>query len=169
VEWVGGLTGTLRKLSPERKILISPHHCWQIAKADADLNMLTGQIRDMAVDFFVPQDGVGFDVPHSPRPAALAHEAFRRLKGVCAEASCKLWANVEVFRFENQIYFQPLLPASWQRIEDQIRGVSPHVEKIFCYQIPVLMTSQALFPRLGEPESQELYEAYQHYLQSLAK
>jgi hypothetical protein len=167
VEWMARFNRTMKELSPERKTLTSPHHCWQIAKANPDPELVAGQISEMAVDYFVPQDGVGFDVPHSPRPAELAHEAFRRLAKICAATPSELWGNVEVFRFENDIYFQPLLPAPWQRIEHQIRGISACVGKIFCYQIPGLMTSQELFPRLGEPGTHQLYLAYRKYLDAL--
>ena len=71
-----------------------------------------------------------------------------------------------MFRFENDIHFQPLIPASWERIEAQIRGVTDSVSRIICYQIPGLMTSQEKFPRLGEPETQDLFLAYRNFLES---
>lgn len=164
VEWTREYCKTMRSLSPERKILTSPHRLWEIVKADADLAALRKQIETIDIDYFVPQDGVGFDVPHDPRPMERAIEAFRRLKGVFDQTNTRFFANIEVFRFENDIHFQPLLPGPWERIEGQLRGVSPHVEKVFCYQIPGLMNSQKLFPRLGEPGTQELYESYRKYL-----
>lgn len=166
VEWMAGFTSRLRRLDPRKPFLTSPHHPWQVARTKPDLAVLAQQIRDMDVDYFVPQDGVGFDVPHNPRPAALAHESFLILKDVCAATRSELWANVELFRFENDIHFQPLIPASWERIEAQIRGVTDSVSRIICYQIPGLMTSQEKFPRLGEPETQDLFLAYRNFLES---
>lgn len=168
VEWSARFCEEVRKVAPDKKILTSPFHPWQIVEKNSDLEAVGRQIDALGVDYFAPQDGVGADRPGTPRPASRAIEAFRRLNQACQGCRTELWGNVETFRFENDILFQPLLPGPWARIEEQIRGVSPFVNKLLCYQIPGLLTSQKLFPRLGEPETESLYQDYQRFRRSLA-
>src|SRR5690606_40438609 len=46
----------------------------------------------------------------------------------------ELWADVEVFEFEGDVYRSALLPAAPERVLAQLEAVSEFVEKIFIYQ-----------------------------------
>ena len=164
VAWVRAFSDALHALQPGFPILTSPFHCWQVAKVQPDAKALARCIVDTGVDIFAPQDGVGFDRPDSPRPVVNSEKGFRRIASALRETNVRLWGNVELFRFENDIMFQPLLPAPFERVRRQIEAIGPHVEKVCCYQMPGLMTSQKVCPELGALETEQLYQDYQCYI-----
>ncbi|MBR6562713.1 MAG: hypothetical protein IKK70_02110 [Clostridia bacterium] len=75
----------------------------------------------------------------------------------------KLWANIELFRFEGEVYQSALLPAPFERIQKQLESVSPYVEKVFCYEYPALMSKPGTISPLGHPDAEILYMDYMNY------
>ena len=89
------------------------------------------QLRQLDCEFIAYQDGVGIvngDVEASA-------EAFRQLKiAHDAAGRSKLWADMEVFRFEGKAYESALLPADPERIKAQYDAISDCCEKVLIYQ-----------------------------------
>jgi len=72
-------------------------------------------------------------------------------------SKARLWADVEVFRFEGKVYQSALLPAPTERVIQQLEAVSPFVEKIFIYQYTGLLNRPGSPAFAGHPDSEILY------------
>lgn len=164
VEWLGKVTSALRPLIDGRPLMCCPFHLWKIVEGKPDPAVLAAQIRATGIDIICPQDGVGFTTVRDPRPATRSAAAAKILGGACREAGAEFWYHVEIFAFENEVLFQPLLPAPWSRVLEQLELAADVTDKIIAYQVPGLMSSQSLFPGLGDPSTDELYTAYQNHL-----
>jgi hypothetical protein len=68
-----------------------------------------------------------------------------------------------VGHLKNDIFFQPLLPAPFERVRAQLESAAPFVDRVVAYTVPGLMTSQTICPGLGVPETEQLYQAYRRY------
>lgn len=122
------------------------------------------------LDAIAYQDGIGVATARNletrPGPENNAR-LFADLAAVHQRTACRLWANTELFGFENDIFFQPLIPGPFERIRVQLQGAAPHVERVVAYTVPGIMTSQTVCPGLGVPETDRLYWAYRGYLDGL--
>jgi hypothetical protein len=161
--FTGKLCALWRKLTPKLPTLASPYITGQRIIADADLFSM--DIERMGCDIIAYQDGVGCSTGRPPAyPAADNGRVFEALAAAHARTGVKLWANVELFSFENEIFFQPLLPAPFERVRTQLESAAPFVDRVVSYIVPGLMTSQQVCPGLGVPETEELYQEYRTYL-----
>jgi hypothetical protein len=157
-----GLAKTLRQLTPALPIIASPYFRGKLAKSDA----LVRDVASSGVTVMAYQDGIGC-VTKEPANPFRNEQAFEVWKWVHDRTEVKLWANVELFRWENCIPGEPLLPAPFPRIRAQIRSAAPLVERVMAYTVPGLMTSQEVCPGLGAPESERLYWAYRGYRENV--
>jgi hypothetical protein len=76
----------------------------------------------------------------------------------------KLWADMEVFRFEGEVYKSALLPAPFTRVESQMRAISPFVDTILIYQYQGMMSRPGSDAFAGHPNAARLYEDYARWL-----
>lgn len=127
IDYVNEYRAFLRSLTPGKPLLIAPYGVAKITFDEA----FTEQLRSIDCDFIAWQDGVGI----ANGGAEAAGEAFRQLrKAHDAAGRARLWADMEVFRFEGAAYRSALIPADPQRIRAQLDAISPHVEKVLIYQ-----------------------------------
>ncbi len=144
---------------PRAKILIAPYGTNRV-KADA---FYVEQLKALGVDIIAYQDEVGVektdfdDLPY----------IFENLKKAHELAGVTLWADMEIFRFEERVYNSALLPADINRIRMQLKGIGPYVEEILCYQYIGLMDKPESEAPLGPRKAQQLYQDYSNYLQGL--
>ena len=159
-----GLARTLRQLTPSLPIIASPYFRGGLTKSDA----LARDVAGSGVTVMAYQDGIGCTVKEPANP--LRNQAsFEVWKWVHDRTEVKLWANIELFRWENGLPAEPLLPGPFPRIRAQIKAAAPFVERVVAYTVPGLMTSQTICPDLGAPETERLYWAYRgHREQVLA-
>lgn len=157
--------------TPKLPVLASPYfqggHC-RIAVTDANVRAVT----ESGLDVIAYQDGIGVATARQleNRPEASNNaRLFADLRRVHDRTPCKLWANTELFSFENEIFFQPLLPGPFERIREQLQGAAPHVDRVVAYTVPGIMTSQSVCPGLGAPDTDRLYWAYRGYREGLKK
>ena len=78
----------------------------------------------------------------------------------------RLWADVEIFDFEDEIYRSPGIPATFERVLQQITDVSPYVEHILIYQYQGFMNKPDTTAFAGHKDSEKLYNDYVHWLQN---
>jgi hypothetical protein len=161
IEFTRDLTDCWKELKPDRPSLASPYFCGgkQFIKKD---KTTVQHIRDTGLSVIAYQNGVGLTTANNLPNTKPENNVklFQDLKWCHEQTDVALWANTELFSFENNIFFQPLIPAPFERIKAQIEFAAPHVKNIIAYTVPGLMTSQRTCPDLGAPETEELYQSY---------
>lgn len=163
VLFVRALADYWRTITPKLPSIASPYWRGDMKKDDE----LVKRMAQTGVDIIAYQDGVGFTTEYAPIDPARNAQVFETLRWVHDQIGITLWANTELFRFENDIHFQPLLPGPFSRIRTQIQQAAPFVDRIVAYTVPGIMTSQELCPELGVPETERLYWAYRGYRESV--
>lgn len=156
-KYVNLCSAECKKLTPEKKLLIAPYGTNLTFTNDKFVKCLS----NLDVDFIAYQDEIGV----RKTPVWASEKIFERLKKAHDKAArAKLWADIEVFKFEGTVYKSALLPADFKRIERQIKNVSPYAEKILCYQYTGLMNPTSSEAFAGHESSKELYDSYIEYL-----
>ena len=154
INYVNTSSAEATKLMPESKTLIAPYGTRNV-KAD---EQYVRQLEQLDVDFIAYQDEVGVEKTQLDESAGY-FESLHKLHKKAAKAS--IWADVEVFRFEGDVYNSALLPASAERVMAQLEAVSPYVEKILIYQYIGMMNAPNSKAFAGHPDSTELYRKLQ--------
>lgn len=145
----------LRAIDPAKKILIAPYGTNKIVPDETFVE----QLRQLDVDYIAYQDEVGVEKSTAEQTGGY-YQGLRKAHDLAGRSH--LWCDMEVFAFEGQVYKSALLPAPIERIEQQMRAVSPHVEKILCYAYPGLMARPGSAACYGDHHSPEkLYADYQ--------
>ena len=119
-------------LTPHKRTLIAPYGTRWVKADDAYVR----QLAEMDVDFIAYQDEVGVrkSKVEDTRPL------FEALKNAHDRAGrSRLWADVEIFDFEGDVYRSALIPAPAERVKKQLENVAPFVDKILVYQYLGLM------------------------------
>ena len=138
------------RLMPHAKTLIAPYGTRNI-KAD---DKYVRQIESLNVDFIAYQDEIGVEKTQVEESAGF----FERLYNLHKKAAkSRLWADVEVFRFEGKVYQSALLPAPAERVIKQLEAVSPYVEKILIYQYIGMINNPDTNVFAGHPDSTDLF------------
>ena len=159
LDYVNRYAAFLRALDPGKKILIAPYGTQKIVPDETFVE----QLRNLDVDYIAYQDEVGVQ-KSTPDQTGAYYEGLRRAHDAAGRS--KLWADMEIFRFEGKVYASALLPADIDRIRRQMEALSPHVEKILVYAYPGMMArpgSIATYEGHASPET--LYNAYQALLE----
>lgn len=145
-----------RRLKPEGKILIAPYGTRQVI-ADATF---AHQLETIDVDIIAYQDEVGVQKSRAEETEYF----FEQLRFAHDQAGRPaLWADVELFDFEGEVYKSALLPAPFERIETQLRGVSNYVDVILVYQYQGILSRPGSPSFLGVPDSARLHQDYDHW------
>ncbi len=142
----------LRGLSPNRKILIAPYGTNKVAETDRFVE----QIQSLGVDYIAYQDEVGVRKTQVER----LDEIYARLRRLHDRAGMPLWADVEIFAFEGEVYKSALLPAPIERVQRQLSIIAPYADKLLCYQYHGLMNPPDSPAFCGHPDSLRLYREY---------
>jgi hypothetical protein len=140
-------------LTPESKIMIAPYGTRNALPDDTYVRQLDA----LDVDIFAYQDEVGVRKSKVSETSAF-YERLRRAHDRSQKA--KLWADVEIFEFEGQVYKSALIPASFDRVVRQLEAVSPWVDQILVYQYLGMMNKPGTSAFAGSPASRELYMDY---------
>ncbi|WP_206611054.1 DUF4434 domain-containing protein [Mariniphaga sediminis] len=152
IRYVNHSTAEATKLTPKAKTLIAPYGTRNVK---ADDNYLR-QLEQLDVDFIAYQDEIGVEKTKVEESAGFFESLYKLHKKA---AKSKIWADVEVFQFEGQVYQSALLPAPAERVIRQLEAVSPFVEKIFIYQYTGLINAPGSKAYAGHPDSTKLYQA----------
>jgi len=119
------------------------------------------QLDTMDVDVVAYQDEVGVRKSKVGETAAF-YEGLKRAHDRAQKA--KIWADIEIFEFEGEVYNSALMPATFERVLQQLKAVSPWVDKILVYQYLGLMNRPGSSSFAGSPESTRLYSDYSAWL-----
>ena len=151
INYVNISSAEAAKLTPKAKTLIGPYGTRNV-KAD---ERYVRQIEQLDVDFIAYQDEIGVEKTKVEESAGFFERLYKLHKKA---AKSSLWADVEIFRFEGEVYKSALLPAPAERVIQQLEAVSPFVEKILIYQYTGMMNKPGSQVFAGHPDSVELYK-----------
>ena len=79
-------------------------------------------------------------------------------------SSVSLWADMEIFTFEEETYRSNLIPAPFPRIQGQLTALSPYVDTVLIYQYQGMMNEPGSQAFAGHPRSTQLYTDYKAWL-----
>ncbi len=140
-------------LDPSKKILIAPY----------GTNMLTAdhhyveQLKVLDVDIIAYQDEIGVRKSGVDQTGAY-YKALRAAHDKAGRSA--LWADMEVFEFEGAVYESPLIPASIDRIRQQLAAISPYVDQVLCFEYLGMFNQPGTTAFCGHPGSTKLYQDY---------
>lgn len=153
IKYVNTNSRLARQLTPHAQIMIAPYGT-RIAIPDDEY---VRQLDAMDVDIVVYQDEVGVRKSKVTETSAF-YEGLRKAHDRAQKA--KIWADVEVFEFEGEVYKSALIPASFSRVQRQLDAVSPWVDQILIYQYQGMMNKPGSLAFAGCPASTRLYSDY---------
>ncbi len=160
IDYINEISAVVHSFNPEYKTIIAPYGTNMTVPDEKYVE----QLSRMDVDYIAYQDEVGVEKSTVEQTGAY----YKALKEAHDKAGrAKLWADVETFTFEGQVYKSALLSADWERVKAQMEAVSPYVEKIIVFTCQGLMTEPNSICRAGYPELPEkLYTDYMNWLES---
>ncbi len=151
IDYVNVSSAEAKKLTPHAKTLIAPYGTRNVKPDERYVR----QLEKLNVDYIAYQDEIGVEKTRVDESACF----FERLYHLHKKAGrSELWADVEIFRFEGQVYKSALLPAPAGRVISQLEAVSPYVEKILIYQYTGMLNRPGSKVHAGHPGSAGLYE-----------
>ncbi len=143
----------VRQLDPTKKTLIAPYGIKYLIPDE----VFEDQIRRIDVDIIAYQDKVGCR-QSDPETNARNFKALRQIHDRLGRV--ELWTDMEIFRFEGEVYKSALLPSDMERMERQLEALSPWVDQVLCYQYLGIMNQPSTIAFCGHPDSIAYYEAY---------
>lgn len=153
IRYVNNSSREARQLTPKAPIMIAPYGT---RKAIPDDRYVL-QLDAMDVDIVAYQDEVGVrksTVTETSKFYAGLRKAHDRAQ------KAKIWADIELFEFQGDVYKSALMPAPFHRVRQQIEAVSPYVDKILGYQYQGMMNKPDSEAFAGCPASTRLYSNY---------
>lgn len=162
IQYVNGCSRLVRQLTPKAQILIAP---FGTRKAVPD-DVYVRQLDAMDVDIVAYQDEVGVRKSKVTETAAF-FEGLRKAHDRAQKA--KIWADIELFDFQGDVYRSPLMPAPFSRVLRQMEAVSPWVDKILVYQYQGMMNKPGSEAFAGCPASTKLYSDYRNWYVAQSK
>lgn len=162
IEYVNACADFAQRLTPNCVNLIAPYF---IKEARFD-DRFVRQLEKMNIDIIAYQDGVGVNhtsLDNSTKYYEILYKAHEKA------SRARLWADMELFYFENGNEGN-LLPADFnKRIIHQMKNISPFVDKILCYQYIGIMNKPGTDIIAGHPDSLRLYEQYSKWYNQYKK
>lgn len=157
ISYVNACSAEAAKITPEAKTLIAPYGTRHVKVDD----LFVRQLEQLNVDFIAYQDEIGVEKTKVEESAGYFEQLYKLHQKA---AKARLWADVEVFRFDGKVYNSALLPAPPERVIQQLEAVSPYVEKIMIYQYTGMINKPGSSVFAGHPDSANLYdELVKHY------
>lgn len=161
VSYVNTLSHEARLLKPDAPVMIAPYGT-RIARPDDEY---VRQLDVLDVDIVAYQDEIGVRKSQVTETSAF-YEGLRKAHNRAQKA--KIWADLEIFEFEGEVYNSALMPAPFERVLQQLKAVSPWVDEILVYQYLGLMNKPRSSAFAGSPQSARLYSDYQTWLKQPA-
>jgi hypothetical protein len=157
IRYVNTCSRLARRLTPRAKILIAPYGT-RVAVPD---DKYVKQLDSLDVDFVAYQDEVGVRKSRVDETSTF-YEGLRKAHDRAQKAA--IWADVEIFEFEGEVYKSALRPASFDRVRRQLEAVSPWVDTILVYQYQGMMNKPGSAAFAGSRASTKLYTDYMNWL-----
>ena len=159
INYINTYAAFAHSLDSSKKILIAPYGTNMLVTDDK----YVAQLESLDCDFIAYQDEIGvqkstvLETPRFYENLRIAHDKAGR---------AALWADVEMFEFEGDVYRSALIPAEFSRIEKQLAAVSPYVDEILIYQYQGIFNPADSKAFCGHPESIKLYNDYSAWLKN---
>ncbi|HEX3662907.1 MAG TPA: DUF4434 domain-containing protein [Acidobacteriaceae bacterium] len=153
IAYVNALSHEARQLKREAPIMIAPYGT-RVAVPDDEY---VRQLDSMDVNIVAYQDEVGVRKSKVTETSAF-YRGLRKAHDRTDKA--KMWADMEIFEFEGEVYNSALMPAPFDRVRRQLEAVSPWVDQILVYQYLGLMNRPGSSAFAGSPQSTQLYSDY---------
>ncbi|MDP4206194.1 MAG: DUF4434 domain-containing protein [Bacteroidota bacterium] len=159
INYVNNCTKIARSLTPHAVNLIAPYGTKSIRLDDK----YVAQLERLDIDIMAYQDEIGV----KKTKAGTAGKYYEALYKAHAKAGrARLWADMEIFEFEGEVYKSALIPASFDRIIQQMEDISPFVENILVYQYLGIMDKPGSVAPVGHQNSGKLYTDYTSWLKA---
>jgi hypothetical protein len=159
INYVNRCNKKAKELTPNSVNLIAPYGTKSVRADDKYIS----QLEKLDIDIIAYQDEIGV----KKTKAGTAGKYYESLSRAHAKAGrSRIWADMEVFEFENDVYASALIPADFDRILKQMEDISPFVEKILIYQYLGIMNKPGSLASVGHPDSEKLYTNYMNWLNS---
>lgn len=157
INYVNDCSKLAKTLTPHCVNLIAPYN----VKAEKSDDNFVKQLERLNIEIIAYQDGVG--VNHTK--LGEAGKYFENLYKAHQRASrARIWADMELFYFEDKIKGN-LMPADFNtRILKQMEDISPFVDKILVYQYIGIMNKPGSKAYAGSANSTKLYQQYKAWL-----
>lgn len=162
IEYVNRYSAHAHKIAPHTKTLIAPYGTNRLITDEQYVE----QLKALDVDIIAYQDEVGVR-KSKPEETAKYYKNLRKAHDAAGKA--KLWADMEVFDFEGEVYESALIPASWERIERQLASIEPFVDEILIYQYQGMFNKPDTIAFCGHPESVRYYNELSEYNKKFRK
>ncbi len=153
IDYVNRYSAFSRTLKKGTKTLIAPYGT-NILKAD---DTYIKQLEGLDVDIVAYQDEIGVRKSLTTQTGAF-YEALRKAHDKAGRSA--LWADMEIFEFEGDVYRSPLIPAAIERIERQLTAISDYVDEVLVYEYLGMMNQPSTTAFCGHPDSIRFYEEY---------
>ena len=108
----------------------------------------------MDVDIIAYQDEIGVR-KSKPEDTAEYYKNLRKAHDAAGRAA--LWADMEAFEFEADVYRSAMIPATIERLERQIESIAPYVDEILIYQYQGMFNKPGTIAYCGHPDSVRFY------------
>ena len=161
IHYINTISAESHRLNPKNKTMIAPYGT-RLTQPD---DLYAKQLERMDLDIIAYQDEVGVQKTTVDQEAAYFEGLFNAHQKA---GRAKIWADMEVFRFEDRVYTSALLPAPWERVHAQMESISPFVEKIIIYAYQGMMTKPGGIARCGYETAEQLYTDYCNWLTTKA-
>lgn len=156
INYVNSYSAHAHKIAPETKTLIAPYGTNKLIADERYVD----ELRKLDVDIIAYQDEVGV---RKSKPEETA-EYYKNLRRVHDRArGPALWADMEVFEFEGDVYRSALIPAKWERVERQIESIAPYVDEILIYQYLGMFNKPGTIAYCGHDDSTAYYGELAEY------
>jgi hypothetical protein len=156
INYVNRCNQKAKELTPKSVNLIAPYGTKSIR---ADENYVR-QLEKLDIDIIAYQDEIGV----KKTKVGTAGKYYEALYKAHAKAGrSRLWADMEIFEFEQDVYASALIPAKFDRILKQMEDISPFVENILVYQYQGIMNQPGSIASVGHKDSEKLYTDYMNW------
>ncbi len=157
IEYTNRYTAYGKSFNKDLKVLIAPYGTNSL-KAD---DTFVGNLEKLDCDIIAYQDEIGVR-KSKPCETGAFYESLRKAHDKAGRAA--LWADMEVFEFEGDVYRSALYPAAMERIDTQIKSIAPYVDEILIYQYLGMFNKPGTTAFCGHPGSIQLYNDYKAWL-----
>lgn len=159
VDYVNDCARMAKLLTPASVNLIAPYNI----KAEKSDDGYVRQLERLNIEVIAYQDGVGVNSTKLGEPAKYFEHLYEAHQKA---ARARIWADMELFYFEDKTKGN-LLPADFDtRILRQMEDLSPFVDKILCYQYIGIMNKPGSTAFAGTKDTVRLYSQYKRWLDS---
>ena len=159
IKYCNAYSAHSHEINPGLKTLIAPYGTC-ILKAD---DHFVDQLKRLDVDIVAYQDEIGVRKATTEQTGGF----FKALREAHDKAGrSALWADMELFEFEGDVYHSALIPAAIERLEKQIEAISPYVDEILTYEYIGIMNEPGTIAYAGHPDSVDYYRQYEKLLKA---